>query len=100
MRVSRTAGAFGRELRQGLRRLRWSAGFAALAIGILVAGIGTNAAMVALVDALLLRPPFHVADPEQVVRSFLCECGDPECTESVEITVEACAKPIYAPGHG
>lgn len=77
MRVSRTAGAFGRELRQGLRRLRWSAGFAALAIGILVAGIGTNAAMVALVDALLLRPPFHVADPEQVVLVQFRGEGDP-----------------------
>lgn len=66
-----------RELRQGLRRLRWSAGFAALAIGILVAGIGTNAAMVALVDALLLRPPFHVADPEQVVRVQFRPDGDP-----------------------
>ena len=56
------------ELWQAVRRLRWAAGFAALAIGILAVGIGTNAAMVALIDALLLRPPFHIADPENVVR--------------------------------
>ena len=68
MRVKSTAGAFRRELWQALRRLRRSGGFAALAIGILSVGIGTNAAMVALIDALLLRPPFHIADPEHVVR--------------------------------
>lgn len=44
--------------------------------------------------------PWARGDPDSVVRSFLCECGDPECTESVEIAVEASARPIYAPGHG
>ena len=68
MAVKKTASAFRRELWQAVRRLRWFAGFAALAIGILAVGIGTNAAMVALIDALLLRPPFHIADPENVAR--------------------------------
>ena len=39
-------------------------------------------------------------DSESVVRSFLCECGDTGCTESVEITVERAARAVYAPGHG
>jgi len=74
--VQKTAGAFRRELWQALRALRRSAGFAALAIGILAVGIGTNAAMVALIDALLLRPPFHIADPEHVVRVRFRLSGD------------------------
>jgi hypothetical protein len=44
--------------------------------------------------------PWARGDADSVVRSFLCECGDTQCTESVEATVKASAKPIYAPGHG
>ncbi len=62
------ASAFAAELRQAARRLSRSPGFAALAIGTLGIGIGINAAMFALMDALLFRPPFHVAEPADVVR--------------------------------
>ncbi len=44
--------------------------------------------------------PWAQGDPASVVRSFLCECGDTECFESVHATVHASAKPIYAPAHG
>jgi putative ABC transport system permease protein len=64
----RNRRVLGGELRLAARRLRWSPGFAALAVGILVIGVGTNAAMFALIDALLLRPPNHVAEPERAVR--------------------------------
>ena len=39
-----------------------------LAVGTLTVGIGINAAMFALMDALLFRPPPHVAAPDEVVR--------------------------------
>lgn len=68
------------DLRQSARRLLRSPGFAALAIGILVIGIGVNAAMLALMDALLFRPPFHVADPATVFRLqfTVLDQGQPE----------------------
>lgn len=73
----RTATAFAAELWQAARRLSWSPAFAALAISILGVGIGTNAALVALLDALLFRPPFHVAEPGHVVRVQLRAQGEP-----------------------
>jgi predicted permease len=60
--------ALASELRQTRRRLVGAPAYAALTIGILAAGMATNAAMLALVDAILLRDPFHVATPERVVR--------------------------------
>ena len=68
MRLVTMAAAFVADLRQAARRLARSAGFAALAIGTLTLGIGINTAMFALMDALLFRPPFHVAEPAKVVR--------------------------------
>ena len=46
------------------------------------------------------RRPWADGDSESVVRSFLCECGDTGCCESVEVTVERAAQPVYSPGHG
>ena len=45
------------------------------------------------------RRPWADGDPESVIRSFLCECGEPSCTAFVEISVERAAEPVYAPGH-
>lgn len=40
-------------------------------------------------------------DPEQVVRTFLCECGGPLCEGSVDVRVDAAAaEPVLATGHG
>jgi hypothetical protein len=44
--------------------------------------------------------PWARGNPDSVVGSFLCECGDAECAESVEVAVKTSAKPIYASGHG
>jgi hypothetical protein len=45
--------------------------------------------------------PWASGDPDGVVRSFVCECGDPGCTASVDATVaEAAARPLTAQGHG
>jgi hypothetical protein len=40
-----------------------------------------------------LARPWTTGDEATFVREFLCECGDPECTEVVELVV-----PDYAPG--
>ena len=59
------------DLRYSLRQLRRSPGFAASVILTLGLGIGANAAMFGLLDRLLLRPPAHVREPEQVRRVYL-----------------------------
>ena len=68
------------ELRHAVRRLVRAPGFAALAIGMFVVGIGVNAAMFALMDALFFRPPFHVADPAAVYKLHftVLDRGEPE----------------------
>jgi AAA domain-containing protein len=45
--------------------------------------------------------PWASGNPEEVVRAFVCECGDTGCVASVDATVaEAAAGPLRAPGHG
>ena len=56
-----------RDFRYGLAALRRDPGFAAIVIGLLALGIGANAAMFSIVDAVLLKPlPFP--EPERMVR--------------------------------
>jgi hypothetical protein len=44
--------------------------------------------------------PWAVGDPETVVREFVCECGDPDCVESLQLEVGVVAEaPAVAPGH-
>ena len=68
------------ELRQSARQLFRSPGFATLAIGMLAIGIGINTGMLAVMDALFFRPPFHVADPTSVFRLqfTVLDQGEPE----------------------
>src|SRR6185503_19870577 len=55
--------SIGRDVQYGARQLRRSPGFAAAAIGALAIGIGANAAVFTLVNAVLLRGlPFAAPD--------------------------------------
>ncbi|MGA8730477.1 MAG: ABC transporter permease [Terracidiphilus sp.] len=56
----------GRDLRFGFRQIVRSPGFAAVAIFTLALGIGANAAIFSLVDAIILRP-LPYPSPEQLV---------------------------------
>jgi hypothetical protein len=59
-----------------------------------------NEAIVAQVRAYYARPWAH-GDADVVVRTFVCECGDPQCDADLELTVaQAAAAPALAPGHG
>ncbi len=54
------------DIRYALRALRRTPAFAAAAIACLAIGIGANATMFGVVDALLFRPPAHVIDARSV----------------------------------
>jgi predicted permease len=59
-------GAFWNDLRYAVRTLSKSPGFAAVAVLTLAVGIGANAAIFSVVNALFLHPP-GIAHPERVV---------------------------------
>jgi hypothetical protein len=59
-----------------------------------------NEAVVAQVRGYHARP-WAGGDADSAVRSFLCECGDTRCDESVELAIGAAsAAPVLARGHG
>ena len=58
------------DLRHALRALARNPGMAAVAVICLALGIGANATMFGVVDALVFKPPAHVTDPNGVVRIY------------------------------
>lgn len=64
----------GRDLRMGLRTLRANPGFAAVAILSLALGIGANAAIFQLIDAVLLRT-LPVSDPQMLANISMLHEG-------------------------
>ena len=69
------------DVRDALRAVRRSPGFAAIAVAILAVGIGANALMFTAVDALLLRAP-AIADPGRVVSLYAGTTAAPESVVS------------------
>ena len=65
----RVAEDLWRDLRHGFRRLLARPVLAVVAVAVLAIGIGANIAILALVDALLLRP-FPGAEPDRLVAVF------------------------------
>lgn len=43
--------------------------------------------------------PWAEGDAEDVVREFVCECGDPTCEANVRAPVASSSKPLLAAGH-
>jgi putative ABC transport system permease protein len=66
--VREHADAFRQDLKYGLRTLRRTPAFTAMAILMLALGTGVNVAMFSIVDAVLLRSPFPRADQLAAVR--------------------------------
>lgn len=59
-----------------------------------------NEAIVAQVRAYYARP-WADGEADEVVRFFVCECGERSCAASVEVAVGvAAAAPVLAAGHG
>jgi predicted permease len=61
--------SMGQDIRYGLRQMRRSPGFCAIAVVTLAFGIGVNTTMFSLVNALLFQP-MHAKNPEQIVAVF------------------------------
>lgn len=61
-------GDWSMDLRHALRALARTPGVTLTVVVLLALGIGANAAMLSMLDRLLLRAPEHIADPRNVVR--------------------------------
>ncbi|MEJ7710093.1 MAG: ABC transporter permease [Pyrinomonadaceae bacterium] len=58
------------DLRYGVRMLLKTPSVTLVAVLTLALGIGANATMFGIVDAMLIRAPAHVQEPESVVRVY------------------------------
>ncbi|HEU4996904.1 MAG TPA: ABC transporter permease [Gemmatimonadaceae bacterium] len=62
--------SLAQDVRYGLRGLRRTPGFTAIAVASLAIGIGANTTMFGAIDALLVRTPAHVQDATRVHRVY------------------------------
>lgn len=58
------------DVRYGLRAMRRNPAFTAIAVASLAIGIGANTTMFGAIDALLIRTPAHVRDPDRILRLY------------------------------
>jgi predicted permease len=69
-RLGRSLESLAQDVRYGLRAMRRSPGFTAIAVASLAIGIGANATMFGAIDALLIRTPAHVKDADRIHRVY------------------------------
>ncbi len=66
-----------RDFALAVRTLVRSPGFTLVAVLTLALGIGANTAIFSIVNALLLKPPAHVTEPERVVSLYTSDFSGP-----------------------
>ena len=65
------------DFRYALRRLLRARGFTLAAALTIALGVGANTAIFSLVNAILLRPPVAVAEPDRLVGVFTSDYSGP-----------------------
>ncbi len=65
------------DIKYAIRALLKSPGYTTTVVVILALGIGANAALFSLVNALLFKPPSHVENPEELVTVWTSDFSGP-----------------------